>query len=295
MKFGNAPMTFSNEEKASNDEDSDSGQTSKVAKTKSNHVALEKVMDNCVTTGIEVNSRKSSISSNLLGNAENLELRGMFRYHFKPLEEGLKYLGFHLKANDYRIADWKWLLEKLEAHLSLWSHKWLSRAGRLVLVKSVLEAIPVYWMSLSWIPKEILEKTRKICFKFLWSGKSDFFVHPWVRWERIVVPKALGGWGLKNIFLFSKALAAKCGWRLLKSDSLWKQVVTQKYIRPRSLEEWIRLPTRSHQGASVIWKVVVSSFHVIRDGLAWSVGNGQRVKTGEDPWVGCDQQHLLSA
>ena len=38
----------------------------------------------------------------------------------------------------------------------MWSHRWLSRASRLVLVKSVLEAIPVYWMSLSWIPKVTL-------------------------------------------------------------------------------------------------------------------------------------------
>lgn len=34
---------------------------------------------------------------------------------------------------------------------------------------------------------------------------------PWVGWERIALPKALGGWGLKNIFHFSKALAAKSG------------------------------------------------------------------------------------
>jgi hypothetical protein len=142
----------------------------------------------------------------------------------------LKYLGFYLKPNDYRKEDWKWLLKKLDKRLNTWSHRWLSRAGRLVLVKTVLEAIPVYWMSLSWIPKGILEAARKLTFRFLWSGKKESHVTPWVRWERIVVPKALGGWGLKNIFLFSKALAEKGGWRLLNSSSLWTRVVVQKYI-----------------------------------------------------------------
>ena len=113
------------------------------------------------------------------------------------------------------------------------------RAGRLVLVKAILEAIPVYWMLLSWIPKGILEQIRRICFRFLWSGKKEGQVTPWVSWKRIAVPKGLGGWGLKNIFLFAQALAAKEGWRLIKNTSLWTRVLKQKYLPHESIEEWI--------------------------------------------------------
>ena len=88
----------------------------------------------------------------------------------------------------------------------------MSRAGRLILVKAVLEAIPVYWMSLSWIPNGVLEKARQICLHFLWSGKKEVSVTPWVRWDRIARPKYLGGWGLKNIFFFAEALSTKGGW-----------------------------------------------------------------------------------
>jgi hypothetical protein len=35
----------------------------------------------------------------------------------------------------------------------------------------------------------------------------------------LVVPKENGGWGLKNLFLFSKALAAKNVWRLYKEKA----------------------------------------------------------------------------
>jgi hypothetical protein len=89
------------------------------------------------------------------------------------LKKDLKYLGFLLKPNDYRKTDWRWLIEKLEKRLKCWSHRWLSRAGRLVLIKSVLEAIPVYWMSLAWIPKGTLDKMRKLCFTYLWQGNKD--------------------------------------------------------------------------------------------------------------------------
>ena len=53
-------------------------------------------------------------------------------------------MGFYLKPNAYRNNDWFWLLRKIEKKLVAWSHKWLSRTDRLVLVKVVLEAVPVY-------------------------------------------------------------------------------------------------------------------------------------------------------
>ena len=133
----------------------------------------------------------------------------------------------------------------------------------MVLVKAVLEANPVYWMSLLWIPKGILEKARPICLHFLWSGKKEAAVTPWVKLDKIARPKSLGGWGLKNIFLFVETLAAKGGWCLIHADNLWTRVIHAKYIAPDSILEWIRNPMKSHRGGSVIWKAVIKSFVVI--------------------------------
>lgn len=71
------------------------------------------------------------------------------------------------------------------------------------------KTILVYWISLAWIPKGVLEKARRICFRFLWEGSQEHFVLPSVKWNRLAMPKLQGGWGLKTIFMFSKALAAK--------------------------------------------------------------------------------------
>jgi len=57
---------------------------------------------------------------------------------------------------------------KSEKIISQWCNKWLSRGGRLVLVKSMLEAIPIYCHTLANIPKGILENIRKYCFNFMW-------------------------------------------------------------------------------------------------------------------------------
>ena len=91
------------------------------------------------------------------------------------------------------------------------------------------------------------------------------------------------GWGLNNIFLFAQALAAKGGWRLINTTSLWTQVITHKYIVSDSLEEWIRSPIKSHSRGSLIWKAVIRSFSVIEAHLAWNVGNGRKVRIGVDP------------
>jgi hypothetical protein len=82
----------------------------------------------------------------------------------------------------------------------------------------------------------------------------------------LAAPKILGGWGLKNIHLFSKALAENPSWRLITSDNLWTKVVSQKYISPDSIEEWIRRPSKETTNCSIIWKFLIKSFQVIGDG-----------------------------
>jgi len=163
----------------------------------------------------------------------------------------------------------------------------------LILVKLVLEVILVYWMALVWSPKGILEKVRLIFFIFLWVGSKDHFVIPWVKWDILASPKSLGGWGLKNIFYFSKALAAKSVWRLITTDSIWNKVISKKYISPDSMEEWIIRPTKETSNCSIIWKVITNSFQVVGDGLAWHVGKGTQFRVGIDPWPGSGRNHIL--
>jgi hypothetical protein len=58
-------------------------------------------------------------------------------------------------------------------------------------------------------------------------GKED---HSLNQLGKLALPKALGGWGLKNIFLFSKALDLKAGWCLIKNPIIWSSIVLHKYL-----------------------------------------------------------------
>eukprot|EP00253_Pinus_taeda_P008403 PITA_08403 len=155
--------------------------------------------------------------------------------------------------------------------------------NRLNLIKSVLLAISVFWATLTWVPKGILEKIRRICNRFLWAGSKEDSVLPWVAWEKVARPKEWGGWGIKDLTALGPSLAAKLGWRIIKMENLWTKVVKRKYIDPVPLEEWIRNPNKKGGNVSVVWKATIEAFKVIEQGLAWKVGNGENLRIGKDP------------
>eukprot|EP00253_Pinus_taeda_P010845 PITA_10845 len=227
-------------------------------------------------TGMQINSGKSQACIADFERRERNRMANLFPFPIQPVEAPFKYLGFWLKPAAYKKEDWNWLIAKIESRISHWSFRWLSRAGRLTLIKSVLLAIPVYWVALTWIPKGVMEKIRRIYCRFLWAGSKESSGLPWVAWDKVARPKEWGGWGIKRLPEFSISLAAKSGWRLISMENLWTRVVKRKYIDPIPLEEWIRSQNKKVKNSSAIWKATVEAFSVIEQGLAWKVGDGRQ-------------------
>lgn len=98
----------------------------------------------CKATGMEPNFGKSTIICVTCLQNEERYASQHFDFVRQELDEGLKYLGFRLKPNGYRIIDWVWLIAKIERRINIWQQEWLSRAGRFTLIKSVLKAILIY-------------------------------------------------------------------------------------------------------------------------------------------------------
>eukprot|EP00253_Pinus_taeda_P025127 PITA_25127 len=244
-------------------------------------------------TGLQINPRKSHFIMEAFSREEEILITSYLSFEICSMDQPFKYLGFWLKLSAYRKQDWNWLVEKIEQRISHWSFKWLSRAGRLTLINSILQAIPVFWATLTWIPKGVLQKIKQICSRFMWSGAKEDSVLPWVAWDKIARPKEWGGWGIKHLVNFSQSLAAKSGWRIIKVENLWTRVVKRKYIDPVPLEVWIWSPNKKGRNCSVIWKATSEAFKIIEQGLSWQVGNGENIRIGRDPWVGCNDLFAL--
>jgi len=165
--------------------------------------------------GMEVNNRKSSIFLFYVSISQRTPLLKLMPFTEEPADTCFKYLGFLLKENGYKIQDWACLTYKIKKKLGLWYHRWIFMAGRLAQIKSVIEAIPVYWMPLAYTPKIVLNQIKKMCSSYIWSQNKEDNKPPLCRWEILCKPKGMGGWGLKYIPLFSQPLATTSLWRLI--------------------------------------------------------------------------------
>ena len=78
----------------------------------------------------------------------------------------------------------------------------------------------------------------KLCFSFLWTASKQIEGIALVKWKTLAKPKNLGGWGIKNLEWFTKALAAKTLWRLLQNaEKIWSKVIVAKYCPDNSILE----------------------------------------------------------
>lgn len=81
-----------------------------------------------------------------------------------------KYLGVQLSDKQNRIANWGGLIGRSQKRMDNWIFRTLNIPSRLILLKSVLQSMPIYQMASKAIPKTICQKMVDIFKKFLWQG-----------------------------------------------------------------------------------------------------------------------------
>ncbi|RVW26396.1 Transposon TX1 uncharacterized 149 kDa protein [Vitis vinifera] len=172
------------------------------------------------------------------------------------------YLGLPLGAPYKSTSAWDAVEERFRKRLSLWKRQYLSKGGRLTLLKSTLSSLPTYFLSLFVIPKRVCARLEKIQRDFLWGGGALENKPHLVCWKVICAAKKDGGLGIRNLAIFNKALLGKWLWRFAnENESLWKQIISSKYD--------------------------------LQDGGWCSKGDGTRVKFWKDLW--CENQSLEEA
>ena len=78
----------------------------------------------------------------------------------------IRHLGLPLSTSQIRSADWQSVVGKVEQRLEGWKVKVLSKGGRLVLLKSVLSAIPTFYLSVFKILTSIEKKLSDLLFNW---------------------------------------------------------------------------------------------------------------------------------
>lgn len=107
-----------------------------------------------------------------------------------------KYLGFPLRNKGAVGNQFDFIAKRVINKLLGWKAMFLSFAGRIVLVKYVMAAIPNYVMQGAAISVHLCDKLDKINRGFLWGSSSEKRKLHLVGWNKIVKPKEKGGLGI---------------------------------------------------------------------------------------------------
>ena len=84
----------------------------------------------------------------------------------------------------------------MEKKLSGWKRLYLSKGGRLMLLKSTLSSLPTYFfLSLFTIPKSVAARLESIQRNFIWGSSEGSFKYPLVACEKVCLPVEMGGLG----------------------------------------------------------------------------------------------------
>lgn len=73
-----------------------------------------------------------------------------------------KYLGLPMASGKSKINTFKELREKITKKVTGWKEKLISKVGREILIKTVVQAIPTYSMSLFKILKAVCDNINPI-------------------------------------------------------------------------------------------------------------------------------------
>ncbi|KAL0822904.1 hypothetical protein Bca101_046581 [Brassica carinata] len=238
-----------------------------------------------LASGQCINREKSTIT---FSSKTSLEAKTRAKKELNiPNEGGIgKYLGlpehFGRKKRDIFAS----IVDRIRQRAHGWTSRFLSGAGKMVLLKSVLTAMPNYAMSCFKLPVSLCKQIQAILTRFWWDVKPDLRKMSWVSWDKLTLPKGAGGLGFKEIEVFNDALLAKHTWRLLKNpNSLLGQTLLNKYC----LEEGI-MECSDPNSASHGWRGILAGREIIKKGLGWVVGNGKSIRMWQDNWLATSQQ-----
>ena len=157
-------------------------------------------------SGLKVNLDKSEIIA--VGRVENVEELAL-EFGCKVSKFPSSYLGLPLGARYKEEAIWDGVEERPRKRLSFWKRQYISKGGRMNLIRSTLSSMPIYCMSLFHMPRSVSLRLERIQMDFLWGGGALERKPHLVEWSIVCSDKQKGGLGVRNLALLNKALLCK--------------------------------------------------------------------------------------
>jgi hypothetical protein len=212
--------------------------------------------------GKKLNLQKTSMffirNTNMDGRQEILNLSG-----FTEATRYETYLDLLVLAGRSRIQSFNGINDRVWKRLNNWKVKFLSQAGKEILLKAIVQAISTYNMSVYQLPFTLCKDLNQMMQKFWWCHMANDSKIHWMSWETMGFSKAMGELGFRDLTFFNKALLTKQGWRLVQNPkSLTARILKAKYY-PNSSFIDASLGTRP----SFAWRSILSAKDLLHQGM----------------------------
>ncbi|XP_060961041.1 uncharacterized protein LOC133031535 [Cannabis sativa] len=149
-----------------------------------------------MATGQQVNFDKSSVffSTNTSSATRHAICT---RMGIQEVSEHRKYLGLPSTVGRNKNVVFGYLKDKVHKKIQTWDNKFLSRAGKEVLIKSVIQALLAYTMNVFLNPVEICNDIERSISQFWWRSSSKKDIHL-MKWDKLSAHKVNGGGGFRD-------------------------------------------------------------------------------------------------
>ncbi|WOH14698.1 hypothetical protein DCAR_0934220 [Daucus carota subsp. sativus] len=152
------------------------------------------------------------------------------------------YLGLPKTVSSNRWGTFRYVKEKIWNRLQSWKGLTVSRTGKEILIKSVIQSIPSY--------------VAVLINKFWWFSDVDKSKGiRWMSWKNMCHPKKYGGMGFKRIREFNLAMLCKQAWRILTDPNSFIAGFLKARYFPNSNFEEVGLGNNP----SYVWRSILAS------------------------------------
>lgn len=150
------------------------------------------------------------------------------------------------------------------------------------MLKTVVQALPTYAMSIFLLPNQICKDMERIMGRYWWksSFKKDKGMH-WMSWDKLCRKKSRGGMGFRDRHDFNMALLAKKRWRL----STQPNNLVIKMYKARYYPNDTFLTAKLGSNPSFVWRSVLETQSLLKSGMACRVDPRTTISILKDPWL----------